>query len=263
MTFWACFVGVRVEIHFPLKNNYLVHLTKNNDAQSANSWNRISLLQSVNKLLKDDNANKQRFIEIVVIFYESNIQSRHNKNTLSTIIHKSTNAGSNNTVLETKVKQRIKSTVPIKDGKPVLENQISLAKWLSVRCYWRFHNKISKAGKYQRLTLSKVNLILVQRPLIYSFMSNQMSVKTDMLIVHTGTNDHEEDLNTKKVKKLVNVMKKTDKENDIEIPFSGIVHREECVCKMWLMTPATNWKATVPLLEEDSSIMIILMALGK
>ena len=62
-------------------------------------------------------------------------------------------------------------------------------------------------------------------------MSNQMSVKTDMLIVHTGTNDHEEDLNTKKVKKLVNEMKKIDKENDIEIPFSGIVHREDRVCK--------------------------------
>ena len=91
--------------------------------------------------MKDDNANKQRFTEIVDIFYESNIQSRHNKNTSSTIIHKSTNAGSSNTVLETKVKQRIKSTVLIKDGKHILENQFSLAKWLSFRCYWRFHNK--------------------------------------------------------------------------------------------------------------------------
>ena len=95
--------------------------------------------------MKDDNANKQRFTEIVDIFYESNIQSRHNKNTSSTIIHKSTNAGSNNTVLETKVKQRIKSTVLIKDGKHILENQFSLAKWLSFRCYWRFHNKNLKS----------------------------------------------------------------------------------------------------------------------
>ena len=122
-------------------NNYLVHFTTYSYPQSANSWNIISLLRFENKILKDHNANKQRFTEIVDICYESNIQSRHNKNTSSTIIHKSTNAGSNNTVLETKVKQRIKSTVLIKDGKHILENQFSLAKWLSFRCYWRFHNK--------------------------------------------------------------------------------------------------------------------------
>ena len=126
-------------------NNYFVHFTTYSYPQSANSWNIISLLRFENKILKDHNANKQRFTEIVDICYESNIQSRHNKNTSSTIIHKSTNAGSNNTVLETKVKQRIKSTVLIKDGKHILENQFSLAKWLSFRCYWRFHNKNLKS----------------------------------------------------------------------------------------------------------------------
>ena len=126
-------------------NNYLVHFTTYSYPQSANSWNIISLLRFENKILKDHNANKQRFTEIVDICYKSNIQSRHNKNTSSTIIHKSTNAGSNNTVLETKVKQRIKSTVLIKDGKHILENQFSLAKWLSFRCYWRFHNKNLKS----------------------------------------------------------------------------------------------------------------------
>ena len=126
-------------------NNYLVHFTTYSYPQSANSWNIISLLRFENKILKDHNANKQRFTEIVDICYESNIQSRHNKNTSSTIILKSTNAGSNNTVLETKVKQRIKSTVLIKDGKHILENQFSLAKWLSFRCYWRFHNKNLKS----------------------------------------------------------------------------------------------------------------------
>lgn len=62
-------------------------------------------------------------------------------------------------------------------------------------------------------------------------MSNQMSVKTDMLIIHKGTNDQEQDLNTKNDKKLVNVIKEIDKENYIEIPFSGIVYREDRVCK--------------------------------
>ena len=148
MTFWAFLGGSGLKLIFLwtaqdlfFLNNYLVHFTKYRYPQSANSWNIISLLRFENKILKDHNANKQRFTEIVDICYESNIQSRHNKNTSSTIIHKSTNAGSNNTVLETKVKQRIKSTVLIKDGKHILENQFSLAKWLSFRCYWRFHNK--------------------------------------------------------------------------------------------------------------------------
>ena len=149
MTFWACFFwgsGLKLIFLWTAQdlfflNNYLVHFTKYSYPQSANSWNIISLLRFENKILKDHNANKQRFTEIVDICYESNIQSRHSKNTSSTIIHKSTNAGSNNTVLETKVQQRIKSTVLIKDGKHILENQFSLAKWLSFRCYWRFHNK--------------------------------------------------------------------------------------------------------------------------
>ena len=49
-----------------------------------------------------------------------------------------------------------------------------------------------------------------------------------MLVIHTGTNDHGEDVNTiKKVKMLASVIKEIDKENDVEIAFSGIVHRED------------------------------------
>ena len=163
MTFWACFFwgsGLKLIFLWTAQdlfflNNYLVHFTKYSYPQSANSWNIISLLRFENKILKDHNANKQRFTEIVDICYESNIQSRHNKNTSSTIIHKSTNAGSNNTVLETKVKQRIKSTVLIKDGKHILENQFSLAKWLSFRCYWRFHNKNLKTREISTINSVK------------------------------------------------------------------------------------------------------------
>lgn len=52
-----------------------------------------------------------------------------------------------------------------------------------------------------------------------------------MLIIHKGTNDQEQDLNTKNDKKLVNVIKEIEKENYIKIPFSSIVHREDRVCK--------------------------------
>ena len=53
--------------------------------------NRILLRESENRLLKDDIANKQRFIEILLNFNESNIQSRHNKNISSSFIQKNAN----------------------------------------------------------------------------------------------------------------------------------------------------------------------------
>ena len=52
-----------------------------------------------------------------------------------------------------------------------------------------------------------------------------------MLIINTGTNDHGKNLNKKKLKKLVNEIKEIDKENDIEISFSGIIHLEDRNCK--------------------------------
>ena len=49
-----------------------------------------------------------------------------------------------------------------------------------------------------------------------------------MLNIHTGTDDHGKDFNTiKKVKKFVGVIKEIDKNNYVEIAFSGIVHRED------------------------------------
>ena len=44
-----------------------------------------------------------RFIKILLNFNESNIHSRHNKNTMSSIIQKNRNTRSNNTELEKKI----------------------------------------------------------------------------------------------------------------------------------------------------------------
>ena len=87
--------------------------------------NKISLLKSENRLLKDDFANKQRCIEILLNFNESKIQSRHNKTTSPSLIQKNTNTGSSNTVHEKKDEQRIKDVHHIKDGKTVLENEVT------------------------------------------------------------------------------------------------------------------------------------------
>lgn len=75
--------------------------------------------ESEKKLLKDDIANKHEFIEILLNFDESSIQSRHNKNISSSLIQKNTNTGSINTAFENKDKQIIKDVPFIKYGTPV------------------------------------------------------------------------------------------------------------------------------------------------
>ena len=56
--------------------------------------NRILLLESENRQLKDDIANKQRFIQILLNFRENNIQSHFKKNVLSSLIQQNPNTGS-------------------------------------------------------------------------------------------------------------------------------------------------------------------------
>ena len=56
--------------------------------------NRILLLESENRQLKDDIANKQKFIQILLNFRESNIQSHFKENILSSLIQKNPNTGS-------------------------------------------------------------------------------------------------------------------------------------------------------------------------
>ena len=75
--------------------------------------------ESEKKLLKDDIANKHEFIEILLNFDESSIQSRHNKNISSSLIQKNTNTGSINAAFENKDKQIIKDVPLIKYGTPV------------------------------------------------------------------------------------------------------------------------------------------------
>ena len=77
------------------RNSISTNASQNvNDFQQIISLkNRILLLESENKLLKDDIANKQNFIEILLNFNGNNIQNRHNKNTWSSLIQKNTMAG--------------------------------------------------------------------------------------------------------------------------------------------------------------------------
>ena len=50
----------------------------------------------------------------------------------------------------------------------------------------------------------------------------------DIVVVHTGTNDLQDNCNiVKKAKKLVSALKEVDKDNSIKIAFSGIISRED------------------------------------
>ena len=50
----------------------------------------------------------------------------------------------------------------------------------------------------------------------------------DIVVIHTGTNDLQNNCNiVKKAKKLVSAVKEVDKDNSIKIAFSGIINRED------------------------------------
>ena len=52
--------------------------------------------------------------------------------------------------------------------------------------------------------------------------------KPKTLVIHTGTNNIQQEINTiKMVKKLVNVINEMDSEKETEIIFSGLIQREE------------------------------------
>ena len=87
--------------------------------------NIILLLESANRLLKDDIANKQKFIDILLNFNENKIQSRDNKNISSSLIQKNTNTGNNNAALKNKDKPKIKNVSLIKNGAIALENKVA------------------------------------------------------------------------------------------------------------------------------------------
>ena len=50
----------------------------------------------------------------------------------------------------------------------------------------------------------------------------------DIVVIHTGTNDLQNNCNiVKKAKKLVSAVKEVDKDNSIKIAFSSIINRED------------------------------------
>ena len=52
--------------------------------------------------------------------------------------------------------------------------------------------------------------------------------KPDMIIIHTGTNDIQNKVNTlQKVRKVITTIKEIDVNNEIQIAFSSVIHRDD------------------------------------
>ena len=58
------------------------------------------------------------------------------------------------------------------------------------------------------------------------YVNPGMRKKPKALVIHTGTNDIQQEINTMKmIKKLVKVLKEIDSENENEIKFSSLIQR--------------------------------------
>ena len=63
---------------------------------------------------------------------------------------------------------------------------------------------------------------------LIDYVKLAMRKKTNTMVIHTGTNDIQQKINTTKmVKKLVKVMKEIDSEKETEIIFSGLIQRDD------------------------------------
>ena len=52
--------------------------------------------------------------------------------------------------------------------------------------------------------------------------------KPDMIIIHTGTNDIQNKVNMlQKVRKVITTIKETDVNNEVQIAFSSVIHRDD------------------------------------
>ena len=63
---------------------------------------------------------------------------------------------------------------------------------------------------------------------LIDYVKLAMRKKPNTMVIHTGTNDIQQKINTTKmVKKLVKVMKEIDSEKETEIIFSGLIQRDD------------------------------------
>ena len=63
---------------------------------------------------------------------------------------------------------------------------------------------------------------------IIDYVRSTARKKPDMIIIHTSTNDIQNNVNTlQKVRKVITTIKEIDVNNEIQIAFSSVIHRDD------------------------------------
>ena len=78
-------------------------------------------------------------------------------------------------------------------------------------------------------TLSKSDAIRVPpQMIIIDYVRLTARKKPDMIIIHTSTSDIQNKVNTlQKVRKVITTIKEIDVNNEIQIAFSSVIHRND------------------------------------
>ena len=168
------------------------------DVKVSELQSKIGILEAENKLLKESCSNKQKLLEVVL---------------------------EHNSVL---IKEKSKHVVNPND------KQVSLNK---STCDSQNHMGLDKSnGKKPEhtKTINNVRNTVKARPNpgasthdLMDYVKPAMRKKPKALVIHTGTNEIQQEINTMKmVKKLVKVIKEIYSERETEIIFSGLIQRE-------------------------------------
>ena len=77
--------------------------------------------------------------------------------------------------------------------------------------------------------------------------------KPDMIIIHTGTSDIHNKVNKlQKVRKVIITIKEIDVNNEVQIAFSGVIHRDDQDFEEEIKEITKNWRIYVSVKELSS-----------
>ena len=200
---------------------------------------KIKLLETENKLLKDDIKNKQKLIDSILEHSSNLIQAQYVFSQKHSATRK-TNDKSTVIPLETTLFEMIKRMsqtfqrmtdlnelqVSFKDLHPEA-HQAKVKKNIVVigdSIIKNVNGKDVSRGDSVKIRphpgASTEDLIDHIKPAIRK--------KPDIVVIHTGANDLQNNYNiVKKAKKLINAVEEADKDNSIKIAFSSIINRED------------------------------------
>ena len=223
-----------------LKSAKIRNTSNNIDHGTVNSLQtKIKLLENENELLKDDIKNKQKLIDSILEHNSNLTQAQnilaHNHSVTRKINDKSirhtntSNALRNDKKNESNVPKddRFKELqVSFKDLHPeahqpkVKKNIVVIGDSIIKNVNGRDVSRGDSVKIRPHPGASTEDLFDHIKPVIRK--------SPDIVVIHTGTNDLQNNCNiVKKAKKLVSAVKEVDKDNSIKIAFSSIINRED------------------------------------